>query len=158
MAPDVRVTDDDHAVAVCGQLLVVLWRRHTRPEALRELREITRAYALRTPPLVGTLVILAKTATVPDSAARAELDRMYRTLGAEAAGLGRIAHVVEHDGFAGATIRGVMAGLVLVRSRSAGEVRVFKSVTLALEWLATSTGTGRALELERQVEALRSVT
>ena len=123
--------DDQHGVGVWRNVLIAVWRKDTRADAVEGvsavLTELTRRH-----PDVALLQVIEEGATAPDSDARRALSTMLRQHG----GAIRCSAVVyEGDGFRAATLRAVVAGIALL-GRPVYPHIVFASTVAAINWTA----------------------
>ncbi|HEX5101634.1 MAG TPA: hypothetical protein VFV94_19115 [Polyangiaceae bacterium] len=123
--------DEQHGAGVWRNLLIVVWRKETRADAVEGVSAILTAVARRHSD-VALLQVIEEGATAPDSDARRALSTMLRTHG----GAIRCSAVVyEGDGFRAATLRAVVAGIALL-GRPVYPHVVFASTMAAINWTA----------------------
>jgi hypothetical protein len=152
--PELRrlVADADHCIASFGPLLLSVWMRETRLDALQGMERLIGDIARDAPNgRVGLFVVVEPHAAMPSSEARSELSRIRRT-----SAIGLTALVYEGDGFSAALVRGVTTSLNLLE-RGHTRTHIFATVALASEWIATTSpeyGGGR--ELEAATRSLRA--
>lgn len=147
-------TDADHRIAVFGSLLISVWIRETRVEALRAMAEMIKVSANNVPgSRLGLFVVVEPDAKMPSSEAREELARIRRT---DSIALTALVH--EGNGFSSALVRGITTSLNLLE-RAETQTHVFANVTSAARWIeATSAEYGSASAIEAAVRALRTTS
>lgn len=125
-------SDDDHAIGRCGNLLVVLWIRETRPEAVRRVGDALRSLSRERGELVGLMQVALPGAKGPESDARDALIELVR------GGKGVIAVsavVYPGEGFLMAAARAFVSGVAML-ARPGFPHMVFPSRGEASDWLA----------------------
>jgi hypothetical protein len=144
--------DADHCMCAFGPLLVNVWMRETRIEALLAMEGFIGELAGNAPNgLIGLFVVVEPNATIPTSAARAELSRIRRS-----GPIALTALVYEGTGFGAALVRGVTTSLNLLE-RGRARTHIFESVTAAAAWIhATAPEYGGGAPLEAAIQTLRT--
>jgi hypothetical protein len=145
------VDDDDHTVALWGEIVIVVWQRVMRGEALRALGVSMATLALDSKAgSLGRFVVVEKAAARPSADAREELVRMARQYP-----VAFTAYVFEGDGFDAAAVRGIVTD-VRLQSRASSPVQVHPSTPEAARWVAANAPTyASAPALEAAVRAVR---
>lgn len=125
-------SDDDHAIGRCGNLLVVLWIRETRPESVRRVGDALRSLSRERGELVGLMQVALPGAKGPESDAREALIELVR------GGKGVIvasAVVYPGEGFLMAAARAFVSGVAML-ARPGFPHMVFPSRSEASDWLS----------------------
>jgi hypothetical protein len=148
----VLATDADHRVAVFGPLLISVWIRETRIEALRAMEEMIKVAAGSVPDgRLGLLVVVEPHAKMPSAAVRDELARIRRT---RTVALTALVH--EGDGFSAALVRGITTSLNLLEGVGT-QTHVFANIASAARWVeAKAPQYGSAIAIEEAARALRT--
>lgn len=150
----VLATDADHRIALFGPLLISVWIRETRIEALRAMEEMIKVEASNVPDgRLGLLVVVEPHAKMPSSAVRDELARIRRT---RTIALTALVH--EGNGFSAALVRGITTSLNLLEGVGT-QTHVFANVASAARWVeATGPHYGSAIAIEAAAGALRALS
>ncbi len=150
-----RLMDDgQHTVALWGDVVIVVWRREMRVDALRALGVTMGVLAQKSKiGLLGRFVVVEQAAARPSKEARDELVRMTREYP-----VAFTAYVFEGDGFGAAAVRGIVTG-VRIQSRSSSPVHVHASIADAARWVAANAPAyASAPELDAAARELRGST
>ncbi len=121
-----------------GQILLwkdifaVVSNGRLRPEEFELLRRLLVAQAEQFPDGIGCLTIVPKDATPPSDASRQALNA---ALGKVQGSMRAICWLVEGDGFQGAMVQAVVAGLRVAARQWPYETHVCTSLDEALAWL-----------------------
>lgn len=147
----VRAFDSDHCIATWQGVLIQVWRGATTPAAVRELKEIARAYIAEEGRPICSIAVIERTSPPPPDALRNQLAEFYRSVDMNVAVV-----VAEGGGFRGAIVRGVGLTLSTLAPRSLP----FKFVTTVEEATALIAphlppGAGGADGLRRIVDEIR---
>ena len=138
--------DEDALIGMCGPLAVVVWRRITRPEAVRFAEAAGAQVLERAPAGKGaTLFLVEDGATPPDGDCRRMTSEANERLAAR--GMVSVAGVVPRSGFTGALYRGVITGIALL-SRTPYPMKVFASVPESVHWLSGQLAANGGAHLE----------
>lgn len=116
-------------VAIHGAILIQVWRTATLHTGVQEVRRVARDNAGK---LKLNVTIIEEAASMPNGAARAELDLLGEELAKHVA---MSAVVFESTGFRAAAVRSIMTGIARF-TRQALPYQVFSTVPEAAQWLA----------------------
>lgn len=123
------VADEHHVKAIAGNMLFVIWRRETQPQAFLQLVDVTEDLARSHSRGVGVLQVVETTAAPPSAATRASFKLVIQKLPS-------VKHYsVVHDGsgFKAASVRAIMTGAYSV-VRPPFEHLVASTVREAARW------------------------
>lgn len=129
--------DQDHAVAVLGNLII----SYSRAEPSREYLQHWIDHAKRTVAAhrqLAAITIVDSDAKPPSDQVRVEINETLRTMGADMAG---IAYVLEGKGFVAAAKRSAVAMIALL-ARFPFPMRAFGDVAEAAVWLSSQPNNG----------------
>lgn len=145
--------DEHHGVGVWRNLLIVVWRKDTRADAVAGVSAVLGELGERHSD-IALLQVIEENATAPDTEARRALSTMLRQHGGS---IRCSAIVYEGDGFRAATLRAVVTGIALL-SRPAYPHVVFASTIAAINWTArhfSHDGPVYAEQVRNAVDELR---
>ncbi|HEY3592345.1 MAG TPA: hypothetical protein VGL13_00665 [Polyangiaceae bacterium] len=154
--PSARLTmltkDADHRVALFGAVLINVWIRETRVEALQAMQQQLEAAARGIPDRrLALFVVVEPNAIMPSAEARAALANMRRS---PAIGVTVLVH--EGTGFTAALVRGITTSLNLIE-RVESRTHVFADVASAAKWLEDRAPQhGKADAISAAVQSLRA--
>jgi len=123
--------DDQHGVGAWRNVLIVVWRKETRADAVDGVSAVL-GELIHKHRDVALLQVIEERATAPDADARRALSAMLKQHGAS---IRCSALVYEGDGFKAATLRAIVTGIALL-SRPAYPHVVFASTLAAINWTA----------------------
>ena len=128
--PFVAAHDEHHCIAVCGNIVLVRWLKSIRVPAVRNMQSILFKATQESPAnTAGLVTMIAKKCDAPTAEARRAL------LDYDPAGR-YVPHAIllEMDGFMGAVVRSVLAGLNLAKRVRYPET-FFTDSSAAATWL-----------------------
>ncbi|RYZ08341.1 MAG: hypothetical protein EOO73_07770 [Myxococcales bacterium] len=153
--PALRIvqTDYDHAKGVAYNLVLLVWRRRTMPDAYRAAMVLATEHARKHPKGIGVMQLVEVDAVPPDAEARKAFTEFMKWPG--------VAHFsVTHEGsgFKAASVRAIVMGVTAL-SRPSFPHAVHNSVSEAANWAASQNrnigAVSDARAIERAVQSLR---
>jgi hypothetical protein len=150
--------DEHHALGTWNQVVIAVWRHETKLAAVMDLSARVGECVAKHRQGVRLLQIIEETGIAPGGSARRALAQMH---GDFAAHIHRSALVYTKRGFAGAAVRAVMTGVVMVNPpRFAHEL--FAAIPDALTWIEQDlwpqANPKGAMALRSAVERLRAAS
>jgi hypothetical protein len=155
LAPNLRLVhiDEDHVTGVSFNLVMLVWRHHTRLESYRAAIRLAAQTATLNPNGIGVMQVVERMAIPPDSATRTELGVMLR--------LPAIRHFcVTHEGsgFKAASVRAIVSAAHAL-ARPVFPSAVHDDVASAARWAAAHNksigATSDAAGIEQALQSLR---
>jgi hypothetical protein len=128
----VLAIDSDHAIARSGNLLVVLWIRETRPDAVQRVAGLVRSTHEERSEQLGLLQVALPGAANPEQPAREALIQLVRS---SKGALAASAVVYPGEGFIMAAARAFVSGIAML-ARPGFPHLVFPTRVEASDWLA----------------------
>ncbi len=128
----VLAVDSDHAIARCENLIIVLWIRETRPDAVHRVGELVRSSRKERGELCGLIQVALPGAANPEQAAREALIQLVRS---SKGSLVASAVVYPGEGFLMAAARAFVSGIAML-ARPGFPHLVFPTRTEAADWLS----------------------
>jgi hypothetical protein len=129
-APEIIVENPDGVLATWRNVVIAVWRVHTRVDALLHLEVVLRRFAL-THQQIGLFQVLEPTIRPLDSDQRDVLDKTLRGAGT----ITSSSVLYEGSGFQAAAVRAVVAAVRALRPHAFPH-RVFADMSTAIEFHA----------------------
>lgn len=147
--PSLRViqSDYDHAQGVAYNLVLLVWRRRTMPDAYRAAMRLATEHARQYPRGVGVMHVVETDAVPPEAESRKAFNEFMKWPG--------VAHSsVTHEGtgFKAASVRAIVVGTAAL-ARATFPNSVHSSVADAASWAAAQNRTIGAPSDARAIEA-----
>lgn len=153
--PALRVvqSDYDHAQGVAYNLVLLVWRRRTMPEAYRGAMRLATEHARKHPTGVGVLQVVEVDAVPPEADARKAFSEFMKW-----PGVSHFSVTHEGSGFKAASVRAVVMGAAII-ARASFPYAIHSSIVEAASWAAGHNrnigAQSDARAIERALQSLR---